>query len=334
MKRSKSTLALISMSSLLLLFTFLSATLLSSSFTHADTVKNAIASVTVSDICTIEDSIVTTAHTVDLNVNSYVQNIGETSIKVTCNDNNGYSLYAVGFSGDAVGNTNLVGATTGDVIPTGVITDKSVSNWAMKLTAVSGTFTPTIVNDYDNYHNVPSTTTKVATRTDSMDSSSYSEIKTTYAVAIAPSQAVDTYVGAVKYTFVHPNNASINTELRQNIEVVGLYYDLGGPYAAGQCTQWAWYMWQQDGRMVPSNWGNANTWGARAAAEGYQVDHTPEAGAIVQSSSSYYGQVGYVETVNPDGSIIITEMNYAHIPYQVTRSTIPAAYVADFLYIH
>ena len=121
-----------------------------------------------------------------------------------------------------------------------------------------------------------------------------------------------------------------NTSQRQDITVVGYYYNLGGSYGRGQCTQWAWYK-RQD---LPNTLGNANTWAKRAAAIGYTVNHTPSAGAIFQTPSGVYGHVGYVESVNSDGSIIVTEMNYNHVKYRVVRSTIPANIVGNFNYIH
>ena len=127
------------------------------------------------------------------------------------------------------------------------------------------------------------------------------------------------------YTYTYMGSSSE----RQNIEVVGYFYNLGGPYGRGQCTQWAWYN-RQD---LPSSLGNANTWAARAAAIGYRVDHTPAPGAVFQSSAGWYGHVGYVESVNPDGSIVATEMNYG-IPYRVIRSTIPAGSASRLNYIH
>lgn len=117
---------------------------------------------------------------------------------------------------------------------------------------------------------------------------------------------------------------------RQNIEVIGVFYNLGGPYVAGQCTQWAWYN-RQD---LPSNLGNASAWGINAAAAGYLVDRNPAPGAVFQSSSGWYGHVGYVEAVNPDGSIVATEMNYGYQPFRAIRSTIPAASAAALWYIH
>ena len=121
-----------------------------------------------------------------------------------------------------------------------------------------------------------------------------------------------------------------DTSSRQNIEVIGWFYNLGGPYGRGQCTQWAWYN-RQD---LPSNLGNANSWGVRAAAAGYLVDHNPAPGAVFQSSSGWYGHVGYVEAVNPDGSIVATEMNYNYQPFRAIRSTIPASAAASLWYIH
>ena len=121
-----------------------------------------------------------------------------------------------------------------------------------------------------------------------------------------------------------------DTSMRQNIEVIGWFYDLGGPYGRGQCTQWAWYN-RQD---LPSNLGNASSWGVRAAAAGYLVDHNPAPGAVFQSSAGWYGHVGYVEAVNPDGSIVATEMNYNYQPFRAIRSIIPASAAASLWYIH
>lgn len=121
-----------------------------------------------------------------------------------------------------------------------------------------------------------------------------------------------------------------NTSERQNITVLGRIYGLGGPYGAGQCTQWAW----SKRRDLPSTLGNANTWAARASRAGFTVNRTPSAGAIFQTSSGWYGHVGYVEGVNEDGSITVTEMNYGYSPYLVIRATIPAGSVGNFNYIH
>ena len=137
------------------------------------------------------------------------------------------------------------------------------------------------------------------------------------------------YVAPVVRTYTYSYTYLGSTSERQDVTIRGFFYGLGGPYGAGQCTQWAWYN-RQD---LPSSLGNANTWAARAAAIGYVVDHNPAPGAVFQSSAGWYGHVGYVESVNPDGSIVATEMNYG-IPYRVIRSTIPASSAAYLNYIH
>ncbi|MDO4742140.1 MAG: LysM peptidoglycan-binding domain-containing protein [Candidatus Saccharibacteria bacterium] len=125
-----------------------------------------------------------------------------------------------------------------------------------------------------------------------------------------------------------------DTSERQNITVVGFFYGLGGPYMAGQCTQWAWYKRKEIGREIPSTLGNANTWAIRAQNLGYLVNRTPEAGAVFQTSAGQYGHVGFVEAVNEDGSITITEMNYAYRNFRVVRAIIPANVVGNLYYIH
>ena len=191
--------------------TSLSALTLLSSNSHADT-TSATASVTVPDTCYLSSNIESGhEHTDTLSGGEYKANIGETTVSVVCNDRNGYSVYAIGCSGSDATNcsdankTKLIGASTNLTIPTGLSTDGSTSNWAMKLTPVTGSFAPTILNGYNNYSLVPATATKVATLTSDINVSNSSQFKTTYAVAIASSQAADTYVGKVKYTVVHPN---------------------------------------------------------------------------------------------------------------------------------
>ncbi len=146
---------------------------------------------------------------------------------------------------------------------------------------------------------------------------------------VAPVVTRPTYTNTTTTTNTYTYTYLGSTSERQNIEVVGWFYNLGGPYGGGQCTQWAWYK-RQD---LPSTLGNANAWARNAAAAGYLVDRTPAAGAVIQTSSGWYGHVGYVESVNDDGSIVVSEMNYG-IPWRVIRSTIPASAVGNFNYIH
>ena len=56
--------------------------------------------------------------------------------------------------------------------------------------------------------------------------------------------------------------------------------------------------------------GDAGYWYANAAAQGYAVGSTPKVGSIMVTWESWAGHVAYVEAVNPDGSWVVTEMNW------------------------
>ena len=61
-----------------------------------------------------------TAHTATMVGGTVNTSIGLTAVDITCNDTNGYSVYAMGVAADGVtSNTNLVGATHNQTIPTG-----------------------------------------------------------------------------------------------------------------------------------------------------------------------------------------------------------------------
>lgn len=83
-------------------------------------------------------------------------------------------------------------------------------------------------------------------------------------------------------------------------------YDGGNTYDYGYCT---WYVKNRRGASLPNGLGNANTWYSRAAAMGMAVGSTPRAGAVGTTTRGELGHVVYVESVNADGSINISEMN-------------------------
>lgn len=165
------------------------------------------------------DDATTDPHTEELMPGEYKSDIGTTNIQVFCNDFAGFAVYAIGASSNTDGNTNLVGQTSSQTIPTGTNTTGSVSNWAMKLIKVTNpasgdpiVYNPenlSITNGYDDYSVVPSDYTKVASYTaasgpSTTDSTLGSKLQTTYAASASASQAADTYVGQVKYLLVHP----------------------------------------------------------------------------------------------------------------------------------
>lgn len=84
-----------------------------------------------------------------------------------------------------------------------------------------------------------------------------------------------------------------------------------GGYGYRNCTDWVAYRVRTAGGYVPSGLGNANTWDNRAPSYGYTVSGTPRKGAAAVSNSGYYGHVMYVESVNSDGSIVVSDYNRA-----------------------
>lgn len=110
---------------------------------------------------------------------------------------------------------------------------------------------------------------------------------------------------------------------------------VGNRYDYGYCT---WYVYNRRaelGRPVGSFWGNASTWEGYARGSGYLVNNTPAVGAVLQNGwqARGYGHVAVVESVNGDGSIFVSEMNYAGWNIKSTR-TISAGEASSYNYIH
>ncbi len=105
-------------------------------------------------------------------------------------------------------------------------------------------------------------------------------------------------------------------------------------YAYGNCTYWAYLRRQQIGEVIPTTWGNANTWAIRAIADGYVVDHTPSYGAIMQTTFGALGHVAFVESVDPvSGSWTISEMNVVGWDV-IDNQTMTAAQASLYSFIH
>ncbi|MCB9820086.1 LysM peptidoglycan-binding domain-containing protein [Candidatus Nomurabacteria bacterium] len=110
----------------------------------------------------------------------------------------------------------------------------------------------------------------------------------------------------------------------------------GNRYAPGNCTWYAYERSKQLGRTIGSFWGNANTWAVSARAAGFTVNGTPAPSAILVDTAGYYGHVAVVESVKPNGDIVISEMNnYAYGGFNVVNSrTISAGQARGYQYVH
>lgn len=109
----------------------------------------------------------------------------------------------------------------------------------------------------------------------------------------------------------------------------------GNRYAYGYCTYYVYNKRAAIGRPVGSFWGNATTWSSAARSAGFAVSSTPAVGAVMQSSSGWggYGHVAFVESVNGDGSVTVSEMNYAGWNV-ISSRTISASQAGSYQYIH
>lgn len=114
---------------------------------------------------------------------------------------------------------------------------------------------------------------------------------------------------------------------------------LNGGYF-GQCTYYIYNRFAQLGAPIRTTaLGNAAEWPANAAAAGYGVSSTPRAGTAivfqrgVGGADPVYGHVGFVERVNADGSLFISEMNVQGVNVISTR-TIPVGVAAQATYIN
>lgn len=87
------------------------------------------------------------------------------------------------------------------------------------------------------------------------------------------------------------------------------------PYPQGQCTWYVYERVQQFGKHVGGDWGDAHNWDNRAERDGYRVTRSPKAhtAAVFESgqagADATYGHVAFVEKVNDDGSIVVSESN-------------------------
>ncbi len=84
-----------------------------------------------------------------------------------------------------------------------------------------------------------------------------------------------------------------------------------GGYGYRNCTDWVSYRVRSTGRYVPSGLGNAKSWVVTAPGYGYRVDQTPETGAAAVSTAGTFGHVMYVEGVNGNGTIVVSDYNRA-----------------------
>lgn len=96
----------------------------------------------------------------------------------------------------------------------------------------------------------------------------------------------------------------------------------GNTYAPGYCT---WYV-KNRRPDLPNRMGNAISWVSSAASQGFATGSAPAVGAVGQQGN----HVVFVESVNGDGTVTVSEMNYKGL-YVISSRTVSAS---AFTYIY
>ena len=90
-----------------------------------------------------------------------------------------------------------------------------------------------------------------------------------------------------------------------------LRYSFYGGYVC-QCVSYTgWKVYERYNIRI-SAWGNANVWHKTAQRLGYTVDHIPEAGSVAITTGGPYGHAMWVEKVNGNGTINLSEYNNSY----------------------
>lgn len=106
----------------------------------------------------------------------------------------------------------------------------------------------------------------------------------------------------------------------------------GGLYC--QCVDYAgWKVYEYThGQVLAETWGNANMWAS--SAQRYSkiwVDETPAPNTVAVSGYGGYGHVMWVESVNSDGTLNISEYNY--FPYTFSTGVLTNPYGLSYIHL-
>ena len=112
--------------------------------------------------------------------------------------------------------------------------------------------------------------------------------------------------------------------------------NVGNRYSYGYCTWYAYNRRAELGRPIGSFWGDAVSWAYNARSSGYLVNNTPAVGAVLHDpySAPPWGHVAIVESVDANGNVLLSEMNYRGWNRVTMDRTLDAAQAARFNYIH
>ena len=148
-----------------------------------------------------------TEYSATMSIGSYADNIAGSKFKISCNNDNSWGLKAVGATTEGSAVNALKGSGENSISSSegfnadSLKNDADGSDWGFKL-ADGGDEGAQIVGGYNDFKQIPTTPTEVATSKESGKKSA--SVQVTYGVVIGSTQAPDTYEGKVTYTLSQP----------------------------------------------------------------------------------------------------------------------------------
>ena len=76
-----------------------------------------------------------------------------------------------------------------------------------------------------------------------------------------------------------------------------------------ECVSYTAYRVAASGRSMPYGFGDANQWPEKARAYGIAVDNMPRVGDVAIKSDTQRGHSMYVEAINSDGKLVVSQYN-------------------------
>lgn len=105
-------------------------------------------------------------------------------------------------------------------------------------------------------------------------------------------------------------------------------------YDYGQCTWYAFNKRAAIGKGISTYWWNASNWANAARKDGYTVNNIPEVGALATTTDGPLGHVAFVERVNANGTIMVSETNYLTPSGVVGYRTLTLSQMSRYQFIH
>lgn len=107
-------------------------------------------------------------------------------------------------------------------------------------------------------------------------------------------------------------------------------------YGCRQCVSYTAFKVGQRTGNYPRYWGNANMWPSSARAAGYQTGSTPRANSVGVIMAGQYGHTVWVDSVNSDGTLTISQYNYYNAGGSgwgnYSKMRVPASTYNTFIY--